>query len=132
MRRKITLVFTFFIAVKTLLAQGDLKIGQWNTFLPYQTGTYVTQSSSSVYWATGLSVLKMNKTDFSLEYMDKGNSLNEVGTRLVRYNKANDNLMVVYSNSTIDLVKPSGTTKTLNDIKNNQSIIGQMNLSWSN
>ena len=124
MRRIITVLCIFFCFIKMLTAQGDLKIGQWRTYLPYQTGKYVTQSNAHVYWATGLSVLKMNKTDFSLEYLDKGNSLNEVGTKLVRYNKTNENLMVVYNNSTIDLVKPNGTTKTLSDIKNNQSIIG--------
>jgi hypothetical protein len=124
MKKILTFSSALFFLINTLSAQGDLKIGQWRTHLPYQTGTYVTQSSSHVYWATGLSVLKMDKADFSLTYMDKSNSLNEVGTGLVRYNKANDNLMVVYKNSVIDLVKPSGTTKTLNDIFNNQSIIG--------
>jgi hypothetical protein len=124
MKRPINVLFFIFTLLNTLTAQGDLKIGQWRTYLPYQAGTYVTQSNSHVYWATGLSVLKMDKNDFSLEYMDKSNSLNDVGTRLVRYNKVNNNLMVVYRNSVIDLVKPSGSTKTLSDIFNNQSIIG--------
>lgn len=117
------LLFAFFTET-CLSAQGDVKIGQWRTYLPYHVGNYVTQSNTHVYWSTGLSVLKMDKGDFSLERLDKGNTLSEVGTSLVRFNKANNTLMVVFKNSAIDLVKTDGTTKTLNDIKNNQSIIG--------
>ena len=43
-------------------AQPDpLKIGDWRVYLPYRTGLSVAQDAESVYWATGLSVLKMNK-----------------------------------------------------------------------
>jgi hypothetical protein len=124
MKSILTLVFTFIFFNNVSLAQGDLKIGDWRIYLPYHTGTYVTQSPSHVYWSTGLSILKMDKSSFELSYLDKSNALNDVGTRLIRYNKANDNLMVVYKNSSIDLVKPKGNTVALNDIKNNQSIIG--------
>jgi Two component regulator propeller len=118
------LVFPFLFLSKTT-AQKDLKIGEWQTYLPYQAGVYVTQSPTHVYWATGLSILKMSKTDFSIERLDKSNSLSEVGTNLIRYNKDNDNLLVVYKTNAIDLMKPDGSVVLINDIKDNLNIIGE-------
>ncbi len=124
MKSILTVVLLFTFSISYTYAQGDLKIGDWRIYLPYQTGTYVTQSTNHVFWSTGTSILKMDKNNFEIDYLDKNNGLNEVGTRLIRYNKTNENLMVVYRNSAIDLVKPKGNTVTLNDVKNNQSIIG--------
>jgi ligand-binding sensor domain-containing protein len=118
------LVFSFLLLSKTT-AQKDLKIGEWQSYLPYQAGVYVTQSNAHVYWATGLSILKMSKADFSIERLDKSNSLSEVGTNLIRYNKDNNNLLIVYKTNAIDLIKPDGNVVLLNDIKDNLNIIGE-------
>jgi Two component regulator propeller len=127
--RLILLGFLFLLSIKnTLIAQNDLKIGQWRTYLPYHQGNDVTQSNTHVYWATGLSILEMNKTDFSINRLDKNNALSDVGTSIIRYNKANETLLVYYQNSSIDLLKPGGTTILLNDIKNNTTIIGDKGL----
>ncbi len=109
-----------------LLAQNDLKIGEWRTHLPYRNGLSVTQTANDVYWATGLSVLKMNKTDLSIEKMDKLNTLTDVGARLVRYSSATKTLLIGYENNNIDLIRTEGSVKDLNlpDIKNNTSILG--------
>lgn len=128
-QRLFTLTLFFGILnICLLTAQNDLKIGQWRTYLPYKLGNYVTQSNSHVYWSTGLSVLQMNKTDFTINRLDKNNVLSDVGINLIRYNKSNDILLVYYKNSAIDLVKPDGSTTLLNDIKNNSSIIGDKGL----
>jgi Two component regulator propeller len=121
----LTLIIVFSLFQLKTSAQKDLKIGEWQTYLPYQAGIYVTQSPTHVYWATGLSVLKMSKTDFSVERLDKNNSLSEVGANLIRYNKDNDNLLIVYKTNAIDLMKPDGSVVLLNDIKNNLNIIGE-------
>lgn len=108
-----------------LTAQNDLKIGEWRTHLPYRNGLSVTQTDNDVYWATGLSVLKMNKTDFTIEKLDKLNTLTDVGAKLVRYSRATKTLLVGYENNNIDLIRTEGG-KNLNlpDIKNNSSILG--------
>ncbi|MBL7816663.1 MAG: hypothetical protein JNL70_16700 [Saprospiraceae bacterium] len=119
-----TILLAFFPYL--LFSQNDLKIGDWRTYLPYRTGLSVTQSDNNVYWATGLSVLEMNKTDLNIEKIDKLNTLTDVGVRLVRYNKDAKTLFVVYENNNIDLIRTEGSAKNLNlpDIKNNSSILG--------
>jgi ligand-binding sensor domain-containing protein len=111
-----------------ITAQKDLKIGEWQSYLPYQVGNYVTQSNTHVYWATQLSILKMSKTDMSIERLDKSNQLSDVGINLIRYNRDNDNLLIAYKNHSIDLIKSDGTIILLNDIKNNVNIIGEKNV----
>ena len=106
-----------------LFSQNDLKIGEWRTHLPYRNGLSVTQTDNDVYWATGLSVLKMNKTSLTIEKLDRLNTLTDVGANLVRYNKAAKTLFVAYDNNNIDLIRAEDNVKNLNlpDIKNNSS-----------
>jgi hypothetical protein len=117
--------FLLFCVPHFIAAQNDLKIGEWRTHLPYRNGLSVTQTDNDVYWATGLSVLKMNKTDLTIEKLDKLNTLTDVGARLVRYSRATKTLLVGYENNNIDLIRTEGS-KNLNlpDIKNNSSILG--------
>ena len=126
MKKIITLpLFLFVIFTNLLFAQNDLKIGQWRTHFPYRVGLSVTTSNDAVYWATGLSVLKMSKADLSIERLDKLNSLNEVGAQLVRYNTPTKTLFVAYKNNNIDLVRTDGgATQNISDIKNNINITG--------
>jgi ligand-binding sensor domain-containing protein len=126
MKKLITLfLFNCLFLSLHLSAQNDLKIGQWRTHFPYRTGLSVTTSADAVYWATGLSVLKMSKADLSIERLDKLNSLNDIGARLVRYNAASKTLFVAYNNNNIDLVRTDGgATINISDIKNNINISG--------
>lgn len=119
-----TFLLLSLILKGVLIGQNDLRIGQWRTYLPYKVGTYVTQSNTHVFWSTGLSILQMNKTDFSINRLDKNNLLSEAGISVIRYNKANNMLLVYYQNSAIDIVKADGKTIALNDIKNNANIVG--------
>jgi hypothetical protein len=115
---------------QSLLAQdtlkNTLKIGDWRSHFPYRNGLSVTTSDEAVYWATGLSVLKLNKSDLSIEKLDKLNDLNDAEAVLVRYNRSTKKLLVVYKNTNIDLVPTEGSAKTqsLTDIRNNINITG--------
>ena len=126
MMRKILLTFicAFLVFSYFSFSQTDAKIGQWRTHLPYHVGFYVTQSNTHVYWTSEISILKMNKTDFSIERLDKSNTLTDVVPKIIRYNKANETLLVTYQNYKIDLVKPTGETVAISDIKDNLNIIG--------
>jgi hypothetical protein len=120
-----TTLLAFLCSFSFVYAQNDLKIGQWRTHFPYRTGLSVTTSTDAVYWATGLSVLKMSKADLSIERLDKLNSLNEIGAQLVRYNTTTKTLFVAYKNNSIDLVRTEGgATVNIADIKNNINITG--------
>jgi hypothetical protein len=99
-------------------------IGTWNSYLPYAESKYVTQSDANVYFATELSIMIIDKTDLSITFWDKVNKLNDVGIALIKYNSFNDDLVVAYSNSNIDIIHKDGTITNVPDIQLNQKIRG--------
>lgn len=106
------------------IAQNDVAIGQWKSYLPYRGGIHVTQSEERVFYATNFSVMAIDKTDFAVEYFSKVNGLSQVGVKTIQYNQSGSQLIVVYKNGVIDILDEQGTT-TLNQIKNFNAILGE-------
>lgn len=123
MKQIISLSFLCLFAISFLFAQTDFPIGKWKAHLPYRAGKSVTQSAEKIYYATDLSIVSLDKEEFSIEYLSKTDGLSNVGIRTIQYNRLSDILMVVYDNSVIDLVKEEGIF-TLNNIKNFLNIVG--------
>ncbi|MFN7118705.1 MAG: hypothetical protein ACK4TA_18040 [Saprospiraceae bacterium] len=123
--RTYLLPFCFFIiTINNLYAQGKLAIGQWRSHLPYVSGQWVTQSASTVYYATEWSVLLLDKTERSTDFLTTVEGLSNTGIRLIKYNDLSNILIVVYNNSVIDLVKEKEVI-TLNQVRNFQGIVGE-------
>ena len=98
-------------------AQSDIKIGQWRSHLPYQFGRYIAQSEESIFYTTDFSVLEIDKQERSVRFLSKVEGLSEVGTEIVKYSKANDALLLTYTNSAFDLIKDDGSVITFSNIK---------------
>ena len=114
--------FSLFLS-GPLRSQIDISIGAWKSYLPYVNGNWVAQSDTKVYFATEWSLAVLDKTDYSFQRISKVEGLSQVGISLVQYNRFSNTLMVVYTNSVIDLVKPEGIF-SLFDIANSQGIVG--------
>ncbi len=124
MRRFILLLICIIFLVINNHAQSNLSIGQWRSHLPYVNGVWVTQSESTVYYATDWAVLQLDKTEMSTDFLTKVEGLSNTGVRLIQYNDLSDVLIVVYNNSVIDLVKEKEIV-TLNQVRNFQGIVGE-------
>jgi len=120
MRVVLLLLFHFSFIHSFLFAQ----IGQWRSHLPHVSGQWVAQSDSTVYYATEWSVLALDKTERSTEFLSTVQGLSNTGIRLIQYNKGGRVLIIVYNNSVVDLVKENGIV-TLNQIRNFQGIVGE-------
>ena len=99
------LLYFLFIAIVCTNAQDDLKIGQWQSYLPFQKGTYVTQSEYTIYYASNLSVMLLDRTDFSVRYLSTVTGLSDIEVGVIKYNPYNSTLMITYQNGNIDLRK---------------------------
>ena len=106
-------------------APAPMRIGQWRSLLPYRAGPQVTQGPEKIYYATELSVLSIDKSDFSLEFLSREDGLSNTGIRTIRYNTLARSLMVVYENSVIDLIGEGGKISTLNQIRNFKNFVGE-------
>ncbi|MBC7862194.1 MAG: hypothetical protein IAF38_04415 [Bacteroidia bacterium] len=111
-----TLLSLFFVAVFCCAANAQYKIGQWVDYMPYNSAVSVTHGGGKIYAATGTGVFSLNAGDNSLEKMNKIYGLNDVEATIVRYNSYNNTLIIIYSNSNIDVVK-NGTVTNFSDIK---------------
>ena len=104
-------------------SQSDLSFGQWESHLPYQRGLALTQSPTKVYYATDLSVMSVDKEDLSLEFISKVEGLSTLDISNLKYDPYSRSLMILYSDSDIDILTEDGIIN-IADIKNNLGIIG--------
>lgn len=122
------LSFSILLTISSIRAQEDLAIGDWRSHLPYRFGPYVTQSDDAVYYATAWSILQLDKAELAPRFISKTNGLSGVGVSLIKYNRQSDILIVVYDDSSLDLVYfqegVPGRIITMNQIKNFKNIGG--------
>ena len=111
------------LLANTLYAQNDLAIGDWDSHLPYGEGQWVTQSADEIIYSTGLALLYIDKDDLNPRFVDKVKGLSDVGISRLQYDKFNDQLIIAYSNSNIDIVRGTEVFN-LPFIKENNNILG--------
>jgi len=114
---------TFLYCFLGQAQESDLRIGQWKSHLPYQSGRWVTQSETLIYYASPFAIFTIDKRDNSVDFLSKVDGLSDVGVDKINYNQASETLVIAYTNSNLDLIKPDGIIN-LNDIQQNTSIIG--------
>jgi hypothetical protein len=103
----------------------DLRIGEWQQYLPWQRAVSVTTSQEHVYYATDWAVVQIDKQDRSPHYLTKVNGLSDAGMQWVRYNYPSERLLIAYTNSNLDLYDPkTGAVTNLPFIKKNLTISG--------
>jgi ligand-binding sensor domain-containing protein len=123
-----SLVFLFLITISTLLtSQSGLKIGQWKSHLAFREGIAVTQSEDKVIYAGARGLIIIDKADLSLSYLAKEDGLSAPTVKIVKYDKSQDMLVVVYNDNNIDLIKGNDIVN-LPFIKNNSTIIGSKDI----
>lgn len=121
--RKNQLTFCLLIFATLLSAQSDLKLGQWKSHLPYYLGRSITQSESTVYFATPWSLFSLGKEDNDAQFMSKVEGLSDVGMGVIKYSDRHETLIACYRNSNIDLIKPTRIVN-LPFIKEDPNIVG--------
>ncbi|MBR9919855.1 MAG: hypothetical protein GYB31_03385 [Bacteroidetes bacterium] len=104
-------------------AQPNLALGEWNSYLPYRSAKHITQSESKLYFATDWSILVREKDDGYKERFSKVDGLSYTGISLIKYHPGENILIVVYTDSSIDLIRENDII-SLFDIPNFQGPIG--------
>jgi hypothetical protein len=109
--------FLTLLILINLYSFSQVKVGQWVDHLSYNYTNSVAKVGNIVYVSNGEGLAKYNTTDNSIEKMTKIDGLSDVGVKLVRKCDANDALIVIYSNTNIDIIKPDGSIINVSDIK---------------
>lgn len=99
----------------------ELKIGEWKDLTTLINIRWVTHDDKKVYAATSTGILTIDKSDFSSDYFSKTNALSDVGAEIIEKNPFKNELIILYKNSNIDLVKEDGVYN-IQDILQNRTV----------
>lgn len=106
-----------------VFAQSDLKIGDWKAHLPYQIAKQVTQSDEKVYYATDEAIFIIDKEDDSVSFLNTVDGLSDTGVREILFDQDNNQLIVAYNSSVIDIVRDDEII-SITDIRDKTTIQG--------
>jgi len=113
----------FILIHVTVAGQIESGLGDWTAYLPYQSAEWVTQSDNKIIISTGLSIMTIDKNEGSRQFISKVDGLSDVGIFRIKHDRYNDQLIIAYNNSNIDIVKGSQVINIPN-IKSNQNLSG--------
>jgi streptogramin lyase len=118
---RILLVFFILIGSLYSVEAQNVSYNQWLDHLPYKECKAVAEAGNRIYAATPYSVFYFDKTDNSLNRLNKvtPDGLSDIGISSIAYCSQLSTLVVAYSNTNIDLVKSSGVVN-IPDIKRKQ------------
>ena len=115
--------FIFFLTAFNISHLKAQKIGDWTSYLPYQSGITVAQSESKIYYGTEWSIVQIDKEDFSSKRISKVDGLSDIGVKEIEFDDTNDQLIIAYTNGNIDFLKDQEVIN-LPNIKLNTDLIG--------
>ncbi len=96
---------------------SDIPIGHWKGYLSERSFPYLTQSETTLYLATKLSYIEMDKTDGSQRSVSKLNGLTHSSVELVKYDKTTKSLIVTYDDNSFDVVDEKGKITPFSSIQ---------------
>ncbi len=112
---------------QTCLSQSPLQpIGQWREHLNYNNAIQVLNAGNKVFCATTNNVYSVDATN-TIERFSKVNGLNDIGVSTIGFDEASRQLVVVYNNSNVDVIKDR-VVKNISDIKRS-TLSGNKNIS---
>lgn len=120
MRWMIVLSFLFcHLSFSPVWAQ----IGSWRNFFSYTGPKEIQAAGNSLFVMASGALYQYNMNDQSIYTYDKVNGMSDVDITHIRWCQQAKRLVVVYSNSNIDLVETNGTITNISDLYT-KSIIG--------
>lgn len=113
-RKLSSLALFFFVLCLTATAQ---QMGTWRMYLSYQIATQSVASGSTVYSLMNGNLLSYDTEDGEVRTYDNLETLSDVGIAYIAYSKEAGKLLIVYSNSNIDLLDGDGNVQNLSALK---------------
>ena len=113
-RKLLSLALFLFALCLTATAQ---QLGSWRMFLSYQIATKSTTCGSIIYSLMNGNLLSYDTEDGEVRTYDHLEPLSDVGISHIAYSKEAGRLLIVYSNSNVDLMDENGDVLNLSALK---------------
>ena len=104
------------------------QIGSWRNYLSYAEVQQIQAADDYLFVMASNSLYQYNQKDQSIVTFDKTNGMSDVDIKQIRWCKQAKRLVVVYSNSNIDLIETNGNIINISDLYT-KSIIGDKTVS---
>ncbi len=98
------LILCLIVVASAASAQTPQAVGERREHLPYNSTIDITSGNNFIYAATPYSLFTVNLTDNSVERMSRVTGLSETGISRIYFDEVNNNLIIAYNNSNIDIV----------------------------
>ncbi len=119
MSKRLTLQFLCLALALSASLNGQTKLGQWRTHLPYNYCNLVEATSDKVFGSSTGGLFTYNLDDNSVELLSKIDGLSDNGVSAMRWSEELQTLILAYHSSNIDIIR-DGEIMNMPDIMNKQ------------
>ncbi len=102
-----------------LSAQYNKELYAWESFLPQQIVKEITQSDEYIWYATEWSIVRIDKSTYNPRYYSKVEGLSQTGIAEIAYDKSHNQLVIVYTDGSIDFLQEDNSVITVGDFTQN-------------
>ncbi|MBP7218803.1 MAG: hypothetical protein KA995_00060 [Paludibacteraceae bacterium] len=124
--RKIIFLFPFLFFSSIVFSQ--IAVGEWRMHFSYNSTTNVVVTPKKVYAIADNKLFSVDKKDFSIQTYSKLSGLNSNEVSLLAYDEISNLLIVVYTNSNIDIIDQKGGIYNIADLyRKNMTVSKKVN-----
>ena len=114
--KQVVLVALFTIHCSLFTSPVRAQIGTWRNYLSYAEPQQIQVAGNDLFVMASGALYQYNQNDQSIYTYDKVNGMSDVDIKHIRWCKQAKRLVVVYSNSNIDLVETNGNITNISDL----------------
>lgn len=107
MKRLLLTLITVITSITYISAQSEMY--EWKLYSSYSTPQQIVEGRNEVYFLADSYLFSYDKDYSEIREIDCNNLLSDTDITLMRYNYDNDQLVIVYSNSNIDIIEGGHT-----------------------
>ena len=118
MLRRLSILICFIILSFTFATRAQLAVGDWQIYSSIGDPVKVVDTPDFVYYVSGISLFCFDKETEEFVSYNKNNKLSDIEVSDIYYNYDKRYLVIVYSNSNVDILHDNGKLYNIPDIKN--------------
>jgi len=121
--------FVVFLLLSIVNCQLSIaQIGSWRNYLSYAEPKQIQAAGNNLFVLASGALYQYNQNDQSIHTYDKVNGMSDIDITHIRWCQQAKRLVVVYSNSNIDLLETNGNITNISDLYS-KSITGDKTVS---
>lgn len=110
---------TFLVLALSVQLNGQIKMGEWRTHVPYQFCETVEATNDRIFCSSTGGLFTYRPDDMSVEKLSKIDGFSDIGISVMRWSEALETLVIAYQNSNLDLVR-DGVITNIPDLMKKQ------------